>query len=144
LPCLISQEWRILEMIAKAVRTTATLMLVLGVFLASHSSAWCQGCGTASEGSSMSCSVQGAKCSGTSEAGKPVPRGACKTVVKATRDSSCACVETRGKVLRVGTHSRTFVPKGGGIGAVAIFTCLGLVALWCLVAIRRPRNTAKE
>ncbi len=128
-------------MIARFVKTLAASMLVVGAVLAFQSAAWCQSCGTAGASASNSCSEQGAKCSTTSNAGKPVLHGVCKTVAKPGGDSTCACVDAKGGIISSGTHALAFGSKGGGAGTIAISTLLGLVALWCLGAIWKSRKT---
>ena len=128
-------------MIAKFVKAGAISMLTIGAVLVLHSAAWCETCSTASVQASISCSATGDQCSGTSEAGKPVPQGVCTTAAKAGGDSACHCSDAKGGILSKARHSLAFKSKSGGAGVIALSTFLVLVGLWCLMALWAQRKT---
>jgi hypothetical protein len=118
-------------MIANSVKAITIWMLVIGAVLVFHSAAWCETCGSASAGTSSSCSA---------DSGKPALQGTGTTGAKAGGDPSCNCVDAKRASTPSGKHSLALRAKGGGAGVTALSTFLGLAGLWSMISLWRARR----
>jgi hypothetical protein len=125
------------------VKTGVLSMLVMGCVLVfqptARSQAYCAGNGQ----SDVCSSAADAKCGNARESSKRAFGEKCETGAPVSGKAACKCESLKRDVRPVPSHSLALRAKGGGAGAVAVATFLGLVGFWSLWGAWKARETAR-